>query len=94
MLMARVLLEFPGETGDVMTQRARQAGFRWSRRTCSNPQADAVTAVLRALPWVWIVARPSLLGDLSQFHNLPKLPFSCLCGGGGDPYLAGGESKK
>lgn len=92
--MARVLLAFPGETGDVMTQHARQAGFRWSRQTCSNPQADAVTAALRDLPWVWFVARPSLLGDLSQFHNLTKLPFSCLCSGGGERYLAGGKTKK
>lgn len=80
-LMARVLPKFLGKTGDVMTQHARRlalGGTESSGQTCSNPQADAVTAALRDLPWVWILGWPSLLGDLNQFHNFTKPPFPCL----------------
>ena len=47
----------------------------------------------RELPWVWILAWPSLLGDLGQFHNLTEPPFSCLYTGGGITYLSGGSGK-
>lgn len=60
----------------------------------ANPQARAVTAACKGFPCVWVLAWPSLLGGLGQFHHRPEPPSSCLCNGGGETYLAGGEGEK
>lgn len=54
--MARVLSEFPGQMGNMMTRHARSpgrlasGGAEGGGQTCSNLQADVVTAAWKDLP--------------------------------------------